>query len=1268
MTSVGGVARIRAGDRVLLVREGDLLSDGEVASIDFSTPTVAWARFDRHVSSSPGVPYRPVVWLLAADHEPARSNPGAEEPANLVISESSASSLEAHRLDDEYRWDPFPPWTWGLTVKAAPRLLIELLQVPEPRAPSELLDLVVELTGGGRGKTWIRTEPGFGVVYFRFTSRESMVHAVAGELGVVAPSLLPPKPSPVFRPPGRMMDVALAEASRAGSTDSGHEAEIYPRRFSLHSPFPDNYAYDPRWRRDPFLDLSATLQQVPDEERRKPSGVPGLLIDDLEIGGLFQTPYRPLAEVFAFGRSFALGEGDQLWDGDVVRIDVSEGLVAFKQSVWEWTAAKPFRQAIKRVDSRRPAFWLQAVSRIGSSAASEGHEATNRATASRKIIDPAELATIDEVFQLEEEALNRPPIYDYDPAGRRDPFSAARSFDLGDSPVLPAESVPSALAKLTCHRLTHIREDDLVQLLERAEERLESYRWDRRLAASTSGRQQAWSRRFLAEVERATSQDLARWFGDLHPLESVRAILEPPAVEMFALLGDLNLIAGRFAAAAESYRLAEELSAAYEPLCGRLHEGRLYGAESFFAVDPEGGPGYPMLTGYLLAWDLDSGRVLERHLLPALPEAISAEGGALEISVTGAEELRLIEGRLEPPVRVLANLSVRSAAVWSSAVPALNFIGQDYRDFASPFAVGRRLDDRLPVTLPELEQALRAAAARDPTQPWYSFWLGQTRWAQGQHEEAESLWREMWHGAPRKIPYYELLWMAAFHEGYGQDEWADRGFSQALEARRRLGVPIFSAHPVERHFNAAAFWLGAATRRDPDRRYLWWRRLRQLSGQVAGDAFSAALWADFFERRGDRQGYRSALAELEEARAYDVDHRTAVAWLDYALYLAVAVAAMLFAQLAALSYRRIARLKSWRSDPRRLKLRWLRPWRLKWPGKVARINALRVGGGIPVGVVALYLALSLSALAASYVVYLKTEPFELSDLPPAGPGSATHEERLRLDGVDLLRAWLTTGVVDPANRGHGPLISRVQDFRIRPVWKRLLLALAMIGAMFVAAMPAALLLVWRRARDAGDEMDSRRIAGQSWSGTAGLSGVRALRLRCRSPGLADPGKNLGSRPGAGSRVGQLPRRVRPTRAVVAAGNAGARYGRPRRSQRFRASARTELQATPVGLSRLRALLDAGDRCPRDLPWNPWASFAAARRGRSCLTTTCSADTLPRTDSRLRPLRTQGRGVRISRRPATVIVTKAADATVGAPAPWEGAVSRSSDSQDTWSGS
>jgi len=75
--------------------------------------------------------------------------------------------------------------------------------------------------------------------------------------------------------------------------------------------------------------------------------VPGLLIDEIKLVGIFRNPKGYVAQVSAPGtsRGYLLREGDQLYDGDVVSINKTE--VVFKQVVQDPRAAKPFREVVK---------------------------------------------------------------------------------------------------------------------------------------------------------------------------------------------------------------------------------------------------------------------------------------------------------------------------------------------------------------------------------------------------------------------------------------------------------------------------------------------------------------------------------------------------------------------------------------------------------------------------------------------------------------------------------------------------------------------------------------------------------------------------------------------------------------------------------------------------------------------------------------------------------------------------------------------------------
>ncbi len=109
------------------------------------------------------------------------------------------------------------------------------------------------------------------------------------------------------------------------------------------------YSYDPGERRDPFKSLLRARD--PAELRGpRPEGVPGLLIDEIDLTGIFVTPDGPVAQVVSpeQDRSYLLHEGDQLYDGDVVRI--SQDSVVFKQILDDPTARKPFREVQKQLN------------------------------------------------------------------------------------------------------------------------------------------------------------------------------------------------------------------------------------------------------------------------------------------------------------------------------------------------------------------------------------------------------------------------------------------------------------------------------------------------------------------------------------------------------------------------------------------------------------------------------------------------------------------------------------------------------------------------------------------------------------------------------------------------------------------------------------------------------------------------------------------------------------------------------------------------------
>lgn len=114
------------------------------------------------------------------------------------------------------------------------------------------------------------------------------------------------------------------------------------------------YTYDPANRRDPFLSLLTVIDQ-PELLGPRPEGIPGLLIDEIEITGVFVTPAGPVAQVQAAdkAKSYLVHEGEKLYDGEVTDIRFEKDEVAevvFRQDVRDPSAVKPFREVVKQLN------------------------------------------------------------------------------------------------------------------------------------------------------------------------------------------------------------------------------------------------------------------------------------------------------------------------------------------------------------------------------------------------------------------------------------------------------------------------------------------------------------------------------------------------------------------------------------------------------------------------------------------------------------------------------------------------------------------------------------------------------------------------------------------------------------------------------------------------------------------------------------------------------------------------------------------------------
>lgn len=143
---------------------------------------------------------------------------------------------------------------------------------------------------------------------------------------------------------------APAEGEAApGETQLGIDEILEGEEEVLSGDAGDGYSYDPAGRRDPFVSLLLRTQ-VRQADQPRPPGVPGLLIDEIDVKGIFALNNRMFAQVQTADKekSYLIQEGDQLYDGEVVSIASNE--VVFKQVVNDPSVIKPFREVVKKLN------------------------------------------------------------------------------------------------------------------------------------------------------------------------------------------------------------------------------------------------------------------------------------------------------------------------------------------------------------------------------------------------------------------------------------------------------------------------------------------------------------------------------------------------------------------------------------------------------------------------------------------------------------------------------------------------------------------------------------------------------------------------------------------------------------------------------------------------------------------------------------------------------------------------------------------------------
>lgn len=106
----------------------------------------------------------------------------------------------------------------------------------------------------------------------------------------------------------------------------------------------DAYRYDPQGRRDPFRSLIGPTPKI--DAGSRPEGLPGFLIDELKLQGIFKTRQGYTAMVNApDNKGYSVRVGDKVLDGEVIRITATS--VVFRQEVNDPTRIERYREVVK---------------------------------------------------------------------------------------------------------------------------------------------------------------------------------------------------------------------------------------------------------------------------------------------------------------------------------------------------------------------------------------------------------------------------------------------------------------------------------------------------------------------------------------------------------------------------------------------------------------------------------------------------------------------------------------------------------------------------------------------------------------------------------------------------------------------------------------------------------------------------------------------------------------------------------------------------------
>ncbi len=108
------------------------------------------------------------------------------------------------------------------------------------------------------------------------------------------------------------------------------------------------FSYDPAGRRDPFKSLLRSREAPPDAPEVRPPGLPGMLIEELLLEGIIETPSGILGVVQGRDNlSHMIYAGTKLFNGEVAEIHPTK--VIFKQYVNDPNRLNQYDEIVRKV-------------------------------------------------------------------------------------------------------------------------------------------------------------------------------------------------------------------------------------------------------------------------------------------------------------------------------------------------------------------------------------------------------------------------------------------------------------------------------------------------------------------------------------------------------------------------------------------------------------------------------------------------------------------------------------------------------------------------------------------------------------------------------------------------------------------------------------------------------------------------------------------------------------------------------------------------------